>query len=115
MTDHKMNPELKKKWLRALRGDYYHQTRGALMSRYSGGFCCLGVLADVAGVLDRESGCVRGAEHDLGNWPREEVPYPFPSFDKDGFVADTEAVLIGLNDDERKSFDEIADWIEENL
>ena len=40
-----MNKELKKKWLDALRGGGYKQTRNAL--RDTDGFCCLGVLCDI--------------------------------------------------------------------
>jgi hypothetical protein len=40
-----MNPNVKEKWLNALRSDEYSQTRGVLMNE--GGFCCLGVLCDI--------------------------------------------------------------------
>jgi hypothetical protein len=40
-----MNPQVKEKWLTALRSGEYKQTDGAL--RDSKGFCCLGVLCDV--------------------------------------------------------------------
>jgi len=41
-----MNSEVKAKWLEALRGGEYKQTRYTLRS-CSGGFCCLGVLSDL--------------------------------------------------------------------
>jgi len=74
MTEHKMDPELKQKWLDALRGGDYAQHRGELFDGTSG-FCCLGVLADVAGVLD-DFGTVCGGEYNLGNRPKDKVPYP---------------------------------------
>jgi hypothetical protein len=40
-----MNPEIKARWLEALRSRRYKQTSGCL--RDSEGFCCLGVLCDV--------------------------------------------------------------------
>lgn len=40
-----MNPELKAKWIAALRSGKYAQTSSAL--RDSVGYCCVGVLADV--------------------------------------------------------------------
>lgn len=43
---HKMNPEVKEKWLAALRSGNYAQGKGVL--REGDGFCCLGVLCDVA-------------------------------------------------------------------
>ena len=40
-----MNPEVKAKWVRALRFGAYTQTRSYLHT--SEGFCCLGVLCDL--------------------------------------------------------------------
>ena len=42
-----MDPKLKRKWLAALRSGKYLQGRNRL--RRGNRFCCLGVLADVAG------------------------------------------------------------------
>lgn len=41
-----MNPEVKAKWLSALRSGEYAQTKEVLQS--DEGFCCLGVLCDIA-------------------------------------------------------------------
>jgi hypothetical protein len=43
-----MNPELKQKWLAALRSGEYKQARGYLKTEF--GYCCLGVLCDVSGL-----------------------------------------------------------------
>ena len=40
-----MNPEVKAKWLEALRGNEYVQAQKALRTKE--GFCCLGVLCDL--------------------------------------------------------------------
>jgi hypothetical protein len=40
-----MNPQIKQKWLSALRSGDYQQTQGHLHNEY--GFCCLGVLCDL--------------------------------------------------------------------
>ena len=40
-----MNPEMKAKWVEALRSGEYKQGKGAL--RREGMFCCLGVLCDL--------------------------------------------------------------------
>ena len=40
-----MNPQVKEKWLTALRSGKYKQTRKIL--RGNEGFCCLGVLCDI--------------------------------------------------------------------
>lgn len=41
----RMNPKIKKKWLKALRSGEYKQTKGRL--RKGEGFCCLGVLCNL--------------------------------------------------------------------
>lgn len=45
-----MNPTIKEAWLQALRGRKYQQTTGTLFDAgpESMGFCCLGVLCDLA-------------------------------------------------------------------
>lgn len=44
-----MNPEIKAKWIEALRSGNYAQTRDGVL--YDGeGYCCLGVLCDVVGL-----------------------------------------------------------------
>ena len=40
-----MNPDIKSKWIQALRSGNYKQAKGSL--RVDDGFCCLGVLCDV--------------------------------------------------------------------
>jgi hypothetical protein len=42
-----MNPQIKQKWLNALRSGEYQQTKGFL--RKEDGFCCLGILCDLYG------------------------------------------------------------------
>lgn len=45
-----MNPEIKQKWLDALRSGEYEQAKGALRKQDDEGndlFCCLGVLCDI--------------------------------------------------------------------
>lgn len=42
-----MNPEVKKKWVNALRSGKYKQTNGMLHNSYDNSYCCLGVLCDI--------------------------------------------------------------------
>lgn len=42
-----MNPKVKQKWMKALRSGKYSQAKNVLKST-KGGFCCLGVLCDLA-------------------------------------------------------------------
>ncbi len=41
-----MNPEIKERWITALRSDEYRQTTNYL--NRNGGYCCLGVLCEIA-------------------------------------------------------------------
>lgn len=103
------NATLKERWVAALRSGEYLQGHGALAVNYGSAErnCCLGVLCRVAG----------------GEATREYQQYPLlrtfsaghQLMKKLGFSTETERQLAVLNDDEMYSFDEIADWIEENL
>lgn len=138
-----MNPELKQKWLQALRSGQYKQTKERLKGKY--GYCCLGVLCDVSG---------------RGEWTKTDTGWSFrypdayysdslTSVDTDlesdllnEFKLDsaTQNFLVALNDGTSepagihegsvldpatgkrvnvpktgRKFKEIADWIEKNL
>jgi hypothetical protein len=50
-----VTPELKQRWLDALRSGKYKQGKGALRTGKDH-FCCLGVLCDISGAGEWESG-----------------------------------------------------------
>jgi hypothetical protein len=128
-----MNPEVKAKWLEALRSGEYKQTLYTLRS-CNGGFCCLGVLSDV---YRKEVGGSWQLGHDgddtvysivnknqddyatvelpncVSDWAGVEGCNPEVRLktndDNFGFVS-----LATLND-EGKTFNEIADLIEKQL
>ena len=112
MSGSKMNPEVKEKWVAALRSGEYEQGAGRLRSHDSK-FCCLGVLYDIAGdgwvkdYTDPEPlyRTAEGLSSLLPDVFRETV----------GITVIEELRLSVLNDDDRKTFPEIAEWIEENL
>lgn len=69
-----MDNELKSQWVAALRSGKYKQTQGTLKD--STGFCCLGVLREIAGhdalpeaddefLLDKESALSIGIEYGM--------------------------------------------------
>lgn len=91
-----MEAELKSKWVEALRSGKYEQGRASLRS--GGKYCCLGVLCAVAGLEISTD----GENVDGGYGPITEL----------GVRTDT---LWWMNDQEKKSFTEIADYIEKNL
>jgi hypothetical protein len=101
-----MNPELKAKWVEALRSGKYEQCRRALHDGV--GFCCLGVYGDVRGIprasLLHHKGAVGPYDDTAAALnPLDEIPTVL-----------VRHTLADLND-AGKSFAEIADWIERNL
>lgn len=117
-----MKPELKAKWLEALRSGHYAQDFEHL--RTTKGFCCLGVLLDVFSqetgkgcwtlqstnnfdfVFEDDDICLGGhLTAELENFGRRLV----------GMRELDEAHLITMNDTQKSSFAEIADWVEANI
>lgn len=114
-----MNKEIKQKWVKALRSGKYKQTRSKLKST-NGRFCCLGVLCDI---YAKENGlrCSRHNDVAMGIFDSLEL---LPDEIKDWADVDNDPILYlkegtktltCLNDEDGKSFKEIADLIEENL
>ena len=99
-----MDAELKKKWVGALRSGKFRQARENLQvvtnKRHS--YCCLGVLARVAGEKVDD---VREGTGALSQSFRRRV----------GLTSRSEDKLIGLNDGNEQPFSMIADWIEAHL
>jgi hypothetical protein len=75
-----MVPEVKAKWIEALRSDKYRQTGGVLHTQDSVGvskFCCLGVLSEIAyqeGVIQRERQ-PEGSEYRYGTGEKWDVAF----------------------------------------
>jgi hypothetical protein len=101
----KMNPEIKAKWVEALRSGEYRQARRRLRLDDSAGpsYCCLGVLCELAGVA--------------------YIPafsyLPDPVAESAGVIRGVQMTLADLNDgspiDRPHTFAQIADYIEANL
>lgn len=106
-----MDKKLKAKWLKALRGGRYRQTRDHLKA--DGGYCCLGVLANIQGAKWKWE----ESEDDLCPTIAGQRAFNggllFPRH-AGGLRKDTMNKLANMNDD-GKSFKEIADYIEANL
>ena len=108
-----MKPELKVKWLAALRSGEYRQEKNVLHNPETGGYCCYGVLRPVVTPLDERSagkGTVLSRE--------QLVEYGFDAaFNRsmlecmnDGVDPDNENGIT-----RQHTFAEIADYIEANL
>lgn len=118
-----MNPEIKKRWVEALRSGKYAQTAGVLHQKFDSykpaGFCCLGVLREVLGMCQNEyledgssraiylseeeveaAGLTYIHERDLsemndgGVWPGGPTPEEFEAEGGGGFSFDTIAAYI---------------------
>lgn len=121
-----MKPEIKTKWADALRSGTYVQGKHSLRIKSADphipdSFCCLGVLCDIVNPdkwvfalgssLDYEFDGLTG---DLSDQTR--VLAGIPPDDHFAVIgSDPVYHLIQLNDQEGKSFAQIADYIEENL
>ena len=134
----KLKAEVKKKWLEALRSGSYQQGKQRLRvtTDNSDSFCCLGVLCDITdntrwmpvfGITRYgRYKDAKGAGNSLfrtGFVPDDIADQSF--MDLTGapensrsvkliLIAKTQTVLSQMND-EGKSFNDIADWIEANL
>jgi hypothetical protein len=96
-----MNASIKAQWLAALRGKEYKQGRNQLHHTDDNTFCCLGVLCDIQSPAGR------------GTW-YGAMGFPPPELRAGLFMGDC-GRLSRLNDVERKSFREIADYVEANF
>jgi hypothetical protein len=120
-----MNKEIKDKWLKALRSGEYKQGRLFLRATDDGvdSYCCLGVLANecLYGKWDKwEEFSDKANDKLIWSYNNEryatgpfKLPNSFTSY-LDIKKEDWVHILSGMNDS-GKTFEEIADWIEENL
>lgn len=108
-----MNPELKKKWVDALRSGEYKQGKIGLYNYESDAYCCLGVLCELAGFEKLPKEDVY-AVYNVGGVV-SSVGLSAPFIDRIEFPPHEEGRLISMNDSKGKSFSEIADYIESNL
>lgn len=100
-----MNKDLKEKWITALRSGKYKQGKGQLRDNIDGEYhyCCLGILCEVAGLQISPGGMhIAGAPE--GYEPLQKINKNFNPVGE----------LARMNDDGH-SFEEIADYIEENI
>jgi hypothetical protein len=126
----KLKPEIKQRWLNALRSNNYKQGQGQL--RQNDSYCCLGVLCDVVKddldiYVHSEANEFTGDIHYFFNHEEELLPNhlledcceKIPDGINHGnirvYYNDMLKGLSDLNDTECLSFTEIADLIEAQL
>ena len=119
---YKLPREFTKEWLTALRSGEYKQTTGSLYNIQDQGYCCIGVAARIKYPLhylknknDRYAGTLQGNKKSIKSdtkYKLSKIPQELKrSVNANNFVSQ----LVNLNDDEEYSFEEIAEWIEENV
>jgi len=112
-----MKGDLKRAWVKALRGRGYRQTRKVLNrkgNRKAGKrstYCCLGVLCRVAGAQFDITGRAVFPSGNITNVCTLSIPV----LDELGLSHVVADKLMGMNDNYGNSFKEIADWVEKNL
>jgi hypothetical protein len=118
-----MNSEIKQKWIKALKSRKYTQGTGWLRQvegrttlYYT--HCCLGVLADiyVNEYSNRFCNEMKWDDDDNNLVVEDELVQEYNSELPDWeLTLEEQSVLATMNDEEDKSFSEIATWIEENI
>ena len=110
-----MNKEIKKLWLEALRSGEYKQGQWRLHNPKKGTFCCLGVLCDVVDKNDiyKPERTLRKDDIECFDYLSETLSIPIQKIA--GLDKQIEKDLYKMNDRQRKSFTEIADYIERAL
>ena len=120
-----MKPEIKKKWVAALRSGKYNQTKDHL--RDENGYCCLGVLCEIAakeGVCKLELKEMLGSSYIVHQYDDASLTLPSKVIEWAGLESSNPIItrtsgedssLSGLNDELGYNFNQIADIIEEQL
>ena len=125
-----MDRAIRDKWVAALRSGKYTQGKGLLCGREKEGgefeYCCLGVLAKINDdIVEKNAKIFNGNGQIFGVVSKEDGSFQTGTVHT-GYKGLTHAQIsrlwrmndgVGLADGcpERYSFNEIADWIEENL
>ncbi len=118
-----MNPELKAKWIAALRSGEIEQGKGQLGSPENE-MCCLGVLCHVQNIDMQRA---EPTEDIMGNSevtyddvvddyvPKKWAYREYPSKEQAAGLTPSQCTDLADMNDHENSFAVIADWIEENI
>ena len=118
ITYPKLPPKFKTKWLKALRSGEYEQTTGSLCD--NGAYCCIGIAGKVQGISDKvlHNNGLFNADYFSNNLDRIKKVIPNALI---GTVSNNSLLerLVDMNDGpgslKKRSFKQIANWIERNL
>lgn len=107
-----MKRDERDRWCEALRSGKYVQGIGSLHNR--SGYCCLGVWLEVEGVQSTHHDANVCDSYDFGVSGETHMPNEQWASEH-GVSWDDMEHCAELNDTNQSTFEEIADWIEENL
>ena len=95
-----MDKKLKAKWVKALRSGEFKQARQRYFDNDTNGYCCIGVLV-----------CLRTKKSGI------DISSGNSILDSERAIGNAAAVdkLISMNDFKKRSFKQIASWIEKYL
>jgi hypothetical protein len=122
-----MNTEQLTKWVAALRSGDYEQTKGFLRhdapNSIKPGYCCLGVYLDLQGVTwerpatsGHDYGCTVNDKWIIGAAAATELSEVIPlNSGTLGKLMDLNDGSVYLENGEKATFADIADWIEKNI
>jgi hypothetical protein len=122
-----MKPDIKQRWLAALRSGNYEQGKGSLSKIDKKGnvsYCCLGVLCDILkdeSKLFKQTYKIKAGNYEYSVYGIEYVDecetLPYSQMEYVGISDADTNILIEMNDDDvnEKTFNEIADYIEDHL
>lgn len=117
-----MKPELKTKWIEALKSGKYKQAVGSLKVEHpmtgEKAYCCLGVLCDISGIEFKSKKSYYGNPKTIQYTLDEEYIWsgmiPPSDLNKLG-LTDSVAGTLAEKNDSGVPFTKIADYIEEHL
>jgi hypothetical protein len=110
----KMDPDIKAKWVAALRSGAYRQTKGKMRDG-TGAMCCLGVLCDV---VDPKGWTSYYGDNPMSLDPQRSIPhrhmasYPAQDISAKAGLSSRRSVQLSSLNDQGSTFAEIADVIE---
>lgn len=104
-----MKKELRDAWVTALRSGNYAQGRKRLRSNTREAFCCLGVLCEISPDIERVASGYTYQDESLFSSFSERTATSI------GLTLSQQTTLVCMNDQEMRTFPEIANWIESNI
>jgi hypothetical protein len=107
-----MNKSLKRKWVKNLRSGKYKQGQGRLRTVKDNSFCCLGVLCDT---IKSEWKPIDNIAYNWCGKNNARTLVPLKTLNAIHLSQVAQDELVNMNDDENKSFQEIADWVKNNI